>query len=260
MRGEVTWARIARDGLVLLGVIAAVVYWLYLTRTGGAPVDAHAFWAADPSEPLRRTDQLASDGYYYSPAFEFVVGWARALPFEVFVAIWRAILLVILVYLAGPFTLFVLFTVPVASEINAGNIQLMLALAIVVGFRWPATWAFVVLTKLTPGVGALWFAFRRQWRAFGIAVGATVAIAAVSLRPEPERLGRLHRAAHRLTGPGRLAVLPVVLDAAAVRPRVHRLGRLDRPPLAGRRRGDTRPARLLHHQHVDARRCAAVPA
>ena len=113
------------------------------------------------------TTSWRTDGYYYSPAFEFVVGWGRLLPFEVFVAIWRAILLGILVYLAGPFTIFVLFTVPVASEINAGNIQLMLALAVVLGFRWQATWAFVVLTKLTPGIGALWFALRRQWRAFG---------------------------------------------------------------------------------------------
>ena len=134
-------------------MIAAVVYWLYLTRTGGAPVDVHAFWAADPTNlyaarPARVRRLLLLAGVRVRRRL------GRALPFEVFVAIWRAILLVILVYLAGPFTLFVLFTVPVASEINAGNIQLMLALAIVVGFRWPATWAFVLLTKLTPGVGA----------------------------------------------------------------------------------------------------------
>ena len=96
-----------------------------------------------------------------------------------------AILLAALVYLAGPFTIFVLFTVPVASEINAGNIQILLALAIVWGFRWPATWAFVLLTKVTPGVGLLWFAIRRQWRALGIALGVTAAIALTSfvLRP-----------------------------------------------------------------------------
>ena len=87
-------------------------------------------------------------------SFDWMVAWGRVLPFEVFVAIWRAILLVALVYLAGPFTIFVLFTVPVASEINAGNIQILLALAIVLGFRWPATWAFVLLTKVTPGIGA----------------------------------------------------------------------------------------------------------
>jgi hypothetical protein len=184
VKRDITWARIGRDALVLIGVIAAAVYWLYLTQTGGAPVDAHAFWAADPND-LYAHDELATDGYYYSPAFELVIWWARLLPFEVFVAIWRALLLGILVYLAGPFTVFVLFTVPVASEINAGNIQLMLALAIVLGFRWQATWAFVVLTKLTPGIGVLWFALRRQWRAVGIAVGATAAVAGVSFVLNP---------------------------------------------------------------------------
>jgi hypothetical protein len=175
-----TWTRIARDALVLLGIIAAVVYWIYLTQNGGAPVDVRAYWAADPSNLYPHPEAGEHNGFNYSPAFDFVVGWGRNLPFEVFVAIWRAVLLAILVYLAGPFTLFVIFTVPVASEINAGNIQLMLALAVVLGFRWPWTWAFVILTKLTPGVGLLWFAFRRQWRALAIALGATAAIAAVS--------------------------------------------------------------------------------
>ena len=59
VKRDVTWARIGRDGLVLLGVIAAVVYWLYLTQTGGAPVDAHAFWAADPND-LYAHDELAN--------------------------------------------------------------------------------------------------------------------------------------------------------------------------------------------------------
>ena len=35
------------------------------------------------------------------------------------------------------------------------------------GFRWAGTWAFVLLTKVTPGVGLLWFAVRREWRALG---------------------------------------------------------------------------------------------
>src|SRR5262245_46427144 len=98
---------------------------------------------------------------------------------------WRAILLVALVWMAGPFTIFVLFTVPVASEINAGNIQILLALAIVMGFRYPASWSFVLLTKVTPGVGLLWFAIRRQWRALAIALGFTTALVLVSfvLRP-----------------------------------------------------------------------------
>ena len=175
-----TPAKLVRDALVLLGILGAITYWWYLTSTGGAPVDVHYYWAADPANLYPHPEAGEHNGYNYSPAFEFVAGWWRGLPFEAYAAIWRAVLLAMLVYLAGPFTLFALLTVPVASEINAANIQIPLALAVVLGFRWPATWAFVVLTKLTPGIGLLWFVLRREWRHLAIAAAATGAIAAVS--------------------------------------------------------------------------------
>ena len=37
------------------------------------------------------------------------------------------------------------------AELYLGNVNLLIALAIVVGLRWPAAWAFVLLTKITPG-------------------------------------------------------------------------------------------------------------
>ena len=180
---EVNWLRLARDGLVLAGIAAALYYWWFLLGNG-SPVDAHAYWIANPGN-LYPNQALARDGYYYSPAFEYVVAWGRQLPFDVFVAVWRALALAALVYLAGPFTILVLFLGPVASEVNAGNIQILLALAVVLGFRWPAAWAFVLLTKVSPGVGLLWFALRRQWRALAVALGVTAAIALVSLAQDP---------------------------------------------------------------------------
>ena len=69
---------------------------------------------------------------------------------------------------------------PVFIELAMGNIHAFIAVAIVLGFRWPAAWAFVLLTKVTPGVGLLWFAVRREWRNLAIALGATAAIVAVS--------------------------------------------------------------------------------
>ena len=67
-----------------------------------------------------------------------------------------------------------------APELIGGNISLLLAAAIVLGFRWPATWSFVLLTKVTPGVGLLWFVVRREWRSLAIALGATLAFVAAS--------------------------------------------------------------------------------
>lgn len=182
---EVNWLRLVRDGLVVLGVIFALYYWLWLLGHG-SPVDAAWYWSADPHNLYPHPELAEHNGYNYSPAFEFVISWGRLLPFEVFVAVWRLILIAALVYMAGPFTLFVLLTVPVASEVNAGNIQILLALAVVLGFRWPATWSFVLLTKVSPGVGLLWFAMRRQWRMLAIALGVTGVIAVVSIVRDPD--------------------------------------------------------------------------
>lgn len=176
-----------------LGALLVAFYWWQLTSSGGAPVDARWYWEANPNALYPHPELLEGNGYNYSPVFEMVVGWGRLLAFETFVAVWRAILAATLLWLAGPLTVFVLFTFPVASELNAGNIQLLLAAAIVLGFRggprswWPATWAFVLLTKVTPGVGLLWFAQRRQWRALAIAIGVTALIAGVSFLLWPDR-------------------------------------------------------------------------
>ena len=185
--------RVARFvSLVLtgIGIVFAAYYWLQLTTTVGLPVDVRWYWEANPADLYPHPELLQQNGYNYSPAFELVVGWGRLLPFDVFTAIWRGILLLALVWLAGPFTAFVLFLYPVASEINAGNIQLLLAAAIVLGFRggsWAAAWAFVLLTKGTPGVGLLWFALRRRWRELAVALGVTAAIAIVTFALWPDR-------------------------------------------------------------------------
>jgi hypothetical protein len=183
-------ARVAGLLFTGIGIALAAYYWYLLTSDGGSPVDALQYWQADPNNLYPHPELLHENGYNYSPAFELVIGWGRNLPFPTFVAIWRALLLVVLVWLAGPWTALVIFTVPVASEINAANIQILLAAAIVVGFRggaWPLSWAFVLLTKVTPGVGLLWFALRRRWRDLAIAIGGTAAIVAVTFLIWPDR-------------------------------------------------------------------------
>jgi hypothetical protein len=84
-------------------------------------------------------------------------------------------------WLGGRRWLWVLAFPPVALELYHGNIHLLIAAAIALGFRYPAAWAFVLVTKVTPGVGLLWFAVRREWRSLAIALGVTGALVAVSL-------------------------------------------------------------------------------
>ena len=128
------------------------------------------------------TDQIA---YPYSPAFLQVLEPIRLLPWQLFMAVWAAILMAAMVYLTGPRLILLGLAFFGLMEIWGGNIELLIAVAIVLGFRWPAAWAFVLLTKVTPGVGLLWFAVRREWCSLAIALAATVAVVAVSAAIAP---------------------------------------------------------------------------
>jgi hypothetical protein len=124
--------------------------------------------------------------YVYTPAFSQAIEPLRWLGFENFLTAWRLIETAGLALVAGPLTGPLLFAYPVTLEVGTGNVQLVLAAAVVLGFRWPAAWAIVLLTKVTPGIGLLWFAVRREWRNLGIALAATAAVAAVSFAISPK--------------------------------------------------------------------------
>src|SRR5439155_3193981 len=118
--------------------------------------------------------------FRYSPAFAQLLAPLSALSFDQFLVVWDALLIGTLVWLGGPWALAFCVIPFIPGEISYGNIHLLLAAAIVLGFRWPWTWAFVLLTKVTPGIGLLWFAVRREWRSLAIALGVTAAVVVVS--------------------------------------------------------------------------------
>jgi hypothetical protein len=91
----------------------------------------------------------------------------------------------VLAYCAGPWLIVILAIPTLYPEFYYGQINLFLISASLVGFRWPAAWAFVLLTKVTPGVGLLWFVCRSEWRHLAIALGVTAAVAGVSLALAP---------------------------------------------------------------------------
>lgn len=164
-----------------LGIGFAVVVLVSLTQYGD-PVDAWCYYGFDPAQPW------ASDGcFLYSPPVALVMEAVRALmPFEVFTFLLRASELLVLGLVAGPAIGLALFIPAVAIELNAANINLLIVGAVLISFRHPWVWALVVLTKVTPGIGMLWFAVRREWRNFGIAVGATLAVAIASRLAAPD--------------------------------------------------------------------------
>jgi len=169
-----------------IGVAVALTAWVAIVvladpygRPWGTAQDARCYWLPSLASPYDRSSWTEPIAYVYSPAFLQLLSPLTALPWQGFVAVWAAILLVAVRLLTGPRLL--AFGVAFAAlELAGGNISLLLGVAIVAGFRWPAAWVFVLLTKVTPGVGLLWFAFRGEWRALGIALAATAAVVAAS--------------------------------------------------------------------------------
>ncbi|MDQ3870549.1 MAG: DUF2029 domain-containing protein [Chloroflexota bacterium] len=178
-------ARAIRDGLVLAAVCFCAylyVFWAVTEQTVG--YDAFAYWSVDLDHLYEGA--ISEPGWFgYSPALAQVASVFHLLPWHTFLWLWLALLVGTVIWLGGRRTLWLLAFPAVAFELHYANINLLIAAAIVLGFRYPAAWAFVVLAKVTPGVGLLWFLVRREWRKLGVAVGTTLALAALSFAVAP---------------------------------------------------------------------------
>lgn len=173
-----------RLGLDLFIVVAAVVVFLRLFNVSPwTPwvLDMHTYWATGAGVSYVDSNPYVIGAYLYAPAFAQAIAPITLLPWPWFAALWTAAIAATLIWLAGRWSFPVLlFTGAVALELYLGQIDVFIAAAVVIGFRYPAVWAFPLLTKVAPGVGLLWFAVRREWRNLGIAVAATLAVAAAS--------------------------------------------------------------------------------
>jgi hypothetical protein len=182
MRPRTSRGRLARDAARLAGFAIVLFVWWLLTFNDYQH-DARAYWALELDGLYSRGQVGGVDAYLYSPAFAQLFLPLTWLPWIAFAGLWAALNLAALTWMAGPVIAGLLLVIPgspVIDEVGTGNIHLLIAAAIVLAFRWPAAWAFPLLTKVAPGIGVLWFAGARRWRHLAIAVGGTVAIVAVS--------------------------------------------------------------------------------
>lgn len=150
--------------------------------------DSHAYWLAAQGELSYSRAAGTLDAYLYSPAFLWMLKPLSWLPWSFFLAAWTVLLLVIAVWLVRPLRwpwavpLFI-YCLP---EVLVNNIFLLLAMAAVLGMRWPAMWAFPVLTKVTMGLGLLWFARRGQWKKFMVGAAATALVVLIGCVLQPQ--------------------------------------------------------------------------
>jgi hypothetical protein len=181
LRARVPW-RAVRDALTVAGIAYIAMVWLRVAPYAppvpdyGPMFDARGFWIAWEGG-LYDIPWRTNEAYVYSPAFAQILWPVTLLPWPIFAGAWTLAAIGCLFWMRVPW----MIAFPgVIDDILRGNIHVFLAAAIVLGLRYSAAWSFGILTKVTPGLGLLWFAVRREWRQLGIALGVTGAIVLVS--------------------------------------------------------------------------------
>lgn len=152
--------------------------WLSVT-SGWVGWDAHAYWLAARGDLLYSKSGGEVDAYLYSPAFAMVIRPLALLEWPLFYGAWIILQSSALLWLLRPLPQkwsIPLFFASVPELVN-GNIFVLLAACAAIGLARPGLYSFALLTKITPGVGLLWFLGRGHWAALAKAVCVTAAVA-----------------------------------------------------------------------------------
>ncbi len=168
--------RALRDGIGIAGLVFAGYHFVIVAPVAGTVgFDAFAYWSVNLDHPYRLVaGQLGA--FPCTPIAARLFAPAALLPWPAFWWLWTALLIGTAIWLGWRRALLVLAFPPVALELYHGNVHLLIAAAVALGLRYPWTWAFILATKVTPGIGLIWFAVRREWRSLGIASGVTGAL------------------------------------------------------------------------------------
>jgi hypothetical protein len=189
------WWRARRSGRVALdiqvpGFVALMGVLIGFRLLGVYPwneyvFDLHAYWITREGVDYANQHAGPAGAYLYSPAFAQVISPLTSLPLPLFAGIWTALVAGLLLLLTGRYVFVIAMLPPVLLSLVQGQLDVAYAAVAVVGLRWPAAWALPLLTKVTPGIGIVWFLVRREWRQLAVAVGATLAVVVVSFLIDP---------------------------------------------------------------------------
>ena len=128
--------------------------------------DAISYWLPDPigRYGAAMVDLEGAGAFRYSPVMALPVLAFHLIPWPLFLVAWTGLLIAAVVWLATPRWALLAFVLPpVALAVALGNVTVLTTVCIVLGVRYPVAWLVPLLTKITPGVGLLWWAVR-DWR------------------------------------------------------------------------------------------------
>lgn len=185
-----TYPVFMKGALVLTWLVGAFMAshkaWLVVS-TGWYGWDAHAYWLAARGDMSYSRQGGEIDAYLYSPAFATVIRPIALLEWQMFFTVWVILQASMLVWLLKPLSMKWSIPLFLASvpELTNGNIFILLAACAVLGLTRPSMYCVALLTKITAGVGLLWFAGHRQWPQLIRALSATAIVAITSYLISP---------------------------------------------------------------------------
>jgi hypothetical protein len=135
---------------------------------------------------------LGQSTFLYSPAFAQAFWPLTLLPWLALRIGWALVALVGYWWMVRPLPLSLRLPALGIAACSAyvGNIDWLIALAVAASAAYPGAWAIVLLSRVTPAVGILWYPLRRQWRALATAVICTAACVAISVALGPSLWGQ----------------------------------------------------------------------
>lgn len=189
-----------RRTLIVLAVLAAIgasVLAVIVATFWMTPGDNLAYWIAGhrlaTGQPIYAPPEVAFEPFAYHyppPVAQMLAPLTPVVPALAFCVIYRGLILLALWDLAGRTMLGMLALiafVPMAVAVRIENVEIFMALGIVLGLRrWPWLFAIGALVKVSPGLGIVYLAVRRQWRDVAVAalVGGAIVAISVALAPD----------------------------------------------------------------------------
>jgi hypothetical protein len=188
--------RYERVLLLALAGLGGVLLVVIIGTFWRQPNDNLAYWIAAErlmaGLPIYATGDAAFQPYAYHyppPLAQVLAPFTLFIPALVYVIVYRGLLLLTTWDLAGRRMLWMLALIafiPVAIELRFENVDLFMALAVVLGLgRWPWAFAVMAVIKVSPGLGVVYLALRRRWRDAAIAAAVGGAIVVVSFLLDP---------------------------------------------------------------------------
>jgi glycosyl transferase family 87 len=189
--------------VVALPVLA--LFWLHVFQNP-RHLDAYSTWNAWSDGSLYPPRWEPVTEYPYGPPLAQLISPLTHVSFKLFNGLWALLQLGVLVWMLGPAGALIALVWPIPSiagygglpyggpvfgSLYNGNPEILVAGSIAFGLaRWPGWFTFVLLTKVTAGIGVLWFVVRREWRQVAVLGATMAAVILPSVLVNPEAWGQ----------------------------------------------------------------------